>query len=1266
MTDNTPTAGTFPAPQHLGSALFLAIEPDEVERACGGTRQLHTARGGEVHTLTMEPSLATGSLDYSEANIARVVAAIVQCSAGVVYAPWPGERGDDHRTLAWVAREAVRRTGGDCQLAQYELDVPLLAPNRFIDVSGMLDEKLSRCSAANRLVVQALNRFRGVSLTAPVAAAEAFMVFSSSELAHAPETAQGAPLVGAGVRQRPLVSVLVRSAARPTLMQALASIESQTYPNIEVFVVNVTGRVHAPVASQRFPIEVLEPGRQLPRADALNPLLEAARGEWLIFLDDDDWLLANHIERLYDALARSPDYRVAYAGVACVDVDGAPLVDQLYDMPYDRERLLVSNYIPIHAVLFSRHIVALGCRADTRFTLYEDWDFWLQVSSHTPFLHVPGASAIYRYNTVDQSGARQLENTLAARELLLSKWFSRDPVAMSSAMAHAMVRDAKALAEYHNLSRDAQKSIGTLQCHIDEQNVALQRTRQTMVTLEAENAALGIELQEQLQEQRSNETWLNNALQQSQSETAQRQSEIAQILQSTSWRLTHPLRALVFRVRAIRKALLGQYANGERRQQSGGRIKRGIVRFIRAVYFVFPLPLRAKHWLRDRTFRAWTQLRHNAQNSQPAVSAIGDSTTHNFVNKLYSAGRLQWERSDYVPYTDQGLKPEELDLRCIAYYLPQFHPIPENDRWWGKGFTEWTNVTRALPQFIGHYQPKLPGDMGFYDLRVVDTMRKQAELARHYGLVGFCMYYYWFDGKRLLDLPQRQILDNPDLDFPFCLCWANENWTRRWDGQEADVLMAQRYSSEDDLSMIADLVPSFLDRRYIRIDGKPVFLVYRPSHLPKLSDTVQRWRQHCRENGVGELYLVAVESFELIDPHEFGFDATCEFPPHQANLQPVNDDVEFINTRFEGRVYDYTHMAKFFTGRPESKHVRMSGIATAWDNEARKPGKGNIFINTSPENYADWLGAAASRTVTCNSGDERVMFVNAWNEWAEGTYLEPDRRFGYAYLHATASVLRQFRKRDQTTESLLEASRVIFTKKASTAIVVHLFYRDLLDELCILVGNALDPVDVFLTVADDAPQDWVRELRTRLPDAYVLAVANRGRDILPFYQILPLLQQFGYDIACKLHSKKSPHREDGQNWRTVLWEGLFSRHAIAVAHKAFEREKTLGLLAPTNSLTDLAQLDIYTNNRPWLDRLLKQICPTRTTGDYRFRFPAGSMFWFRPSAMPVLSELSITEADFEVEVGQVDGTLAHALERLFAFGVRSRGYKVDDISCRKA
>ncbi len=1261
MTAYASPADIQPTSACAGPALFLTVHADDIEQACGGTRQLHVARGDTVSTLVMCLPDSASALDYSEANIARVVDAIAQGKAAVVYAPWPGEHAANQRTLAWVAREAVRRSNGNCTLAQYELHTPLLAPNRLVDISNELDAKLVRCAPADRGRVQSLNSFRGASLASPAAAAEAFACFTNSELARAPDVAHATPQMDIA-QQRPLVSVLVRSTARSTLAQALASIESQTYPNIEVLLINASGGAHAPVVGQRFPIQLLEPGRALSRAEALNPLLEAARGDWLLFLDDDDWLLANHIARLQDALAHNPGKLVAYAGVGCVDADGAPLPLPVYDTPFDRTQLLAGNYIPIHAVLFSRQMMALGCRADTALAMYEDWDFWLQASSHTPFLHVPGVSAIYRQNTADQSGAQQAEKTLAARERVLSKWLPREPVAMPAAIARAMVRDAQALAEYDAQVRTAQKNIETLQQQFEEQDETLQQTRQRLSELKSDNAALG----HQVEGHRIHETWLNTALQQSQSETSQRQSEIAQILQSTAWRLTYPLRAIVSRVRSVREAWRRPPANAARQGGFKWRAKQKLVRVMRTVYVALPLPLRAKVWLRDRLFGVWMRLNRGRQRAQSTDAAMDGNTTHNFVRKLYSTGRLQWERADYVPYTDQALTPEDLSLRCIAYYLPQFHPIPENDRWWGKGFTEWTNVTRALPQFIGHYQPKLPGDLGFYDLRVVDTMRKQAELARHYGLAGFCMYYYWFGGHRLLDLPQRQILENPDLDFPFCLCWANENWTRRWDGQEADVLMAQKYSPEDDIAMITDLSPSFADKRYIRIDGKPVFLVYQPTHLPTLRDTVQRWRQHCRENGVGELYLVAVESFKLIDPQEFGFDATCEFPPHQASLPPVNHEVEFINDRFEGRIYDYAHMAEFFTSRPEPKHVRMSGITTAWDNEARKPGKGNIFINTSPENYASWLEIAAARTATSNSGDERVLFVNAWNEWAEGTYLEPDRRFGYAYLHATANVLRQFRKKDLTTESLFESSRATFTKKSDTALVVHLFYRDLLDELCLLIGNAPGDADVFITVADDAPQDWVRELRARLPNAYLMAVPNRGRDILPFFRMLPLVQQFGYANACKLHSKKSPHRDDGQNWRASLWHGLYSRYGIAVANRAFESDKSLGLLAPANSLTDLSVLDIHTNNRPWLDRILQHVEPKRTAGDYKIRFPAGSMFWFRPSAMPLLADLGLTESDFEVELGQVDGTLAHALERLFGFGVKSRGYKVDDISFRKA
>ena len=247
----------------------------------------------------------------------------------------------------------------------------------------------------------------------------------------------------------------------------------------------------------------------------------------------------------------------------------------------------------------------------------------------------------------------------------------------------------------------------------------------------------------------------------------------------------------------------------------------------------------------------------------------------------------------------------DTSIRSIAFYLPQFHPFAENDRWWGKGFTEWSNVTRAQPNFAGHYQPHLPADLGFYDLRIAQVMEEQANLARRYGLGGFCFYYYWFAGKRLLELPIERMLDSGKPDFPFCLCWANENWTRRWDGQNDQVLMAQSHSEQDDEAVILDLIRFFRSPNYIRIDGRPLLVVYRVTLFPDFARTAALWREVCRREGIGEIYLSMVESFELIHdnfhPSKYGCDASVEFPPQQL-ADPIEPSGAIVNPDFKGGV----------------------------------------------------------------------------------------------------------------------------------------------------------------------------------------------------------------------------------------------------------------------------------------------------------------------------------------------------------------------------
>lgn len=355
------------------------------------------------------------------------------------------------------------------------------------------------------------------------------------------------------------------------------------------------------------------------------------------------------------------------------------------------------------------------------------------------------------------------------------------------------------------------------------------------------------------------------------------------------------------------------------------------------------------------------------------------------------------------------VKIDELNKpRVFAFYLPQFHAFPENDLWWGKGFTEWTNVTRAQPMFRGHYQPQLPADLGFYDLRIPGIMAAQADLARRYGIEGFCFYYYWFDGKRLLDAPLEAMLESGDPDFPFMLCWANENWSRRWDGQDHEVLMAQKHSPNDDHAVITDIMRYMRDSRYVRIDGKPILLVYRVDLFPDFVATAKRWRQACLNAGLGEIFLVAVESMQLgadgLNPARYGCDGSVQFPPH-GNPVPADMRGRDIVSGFKGQIYDYEASALAFVQKEPTDMPRFPGVMPAWDNTARRMERAAIFDGASPGAFQAWLEEALRQTHEHNAPEHRLVFINAWNEWAEGAQLEPDRLHGHARLEAVRNAL---------------------------------------------------------------------------------------------------------------------------------------------------------------------------------------------------------------------------------------------------------------------
>jgi lipopolysaccharide biosynthesis protein len=376
-----------------------------------------------------------------------------------------------------------------------------------------------------------------------------------------------------------------------------------------------------------------------------------------------------------------------------------------------------------------------------------------------------------------------------------------------------------------------------------------------------------------------------------------------------------------------------------------------------------------------------------------------------------------YEGYEFVP------PPSDPLVRLIAFYLPQFHAIPENDQWWGAGFTEWTNVTKAIPRFVGHYQPRLPGSLGFYDATRPEVLMQQAALAKQYGISGFCFHHYWFSGRRLLQRPLETLLANPSIDLPFCINWANESWTRRWDGEEKHVLLKQDYTEGDDLAFARSLEALFRDRRYIRINGRPLFLIYRPAQLPDPAGIVKRWRAHFTSIGLGNPYIATVQSQENKASQEYGMDAAVGFPPFWKAYEVAwQEGVKLLDPKYFGEVRRYEDLARAtIAGYQEDGHV-FPGVIPNWDNEARRPQRGTCFSGSTPAIYGRWLRAACATSLRKFSGDERLVFINAWNEWAEGAYLEPDQHFGHAYLAETRRVLTGL-KPNMSVESFDEAAR---------------------------------------------------------------------------------------------------------------------------------------------------------------------------------------------------------------------------------------------------
>ena len=623
-----------------------------------------------------------------------------------------------------------------------------------------------------------------------------------------------------------------------------------------------------------------------------------------------------------------------------------------------------------------------------------------------------------------------------------------------------------------------------------------------------------------------------------------------------------------------------------------------------------------------------------------------DEIDHNLLLELHAPVSVAGTGNGTFPEQFYPYQPREELRTCprvVAFYLPQFHPFAENDEWWGKGFTEWTNVTKAKAQYDGHHQPHLPIHLGFYDLRLRETMQEQAKLAAAFGIGGFAYYYYWFNGKTLMETPLDSMLLDKSVNMPFCLIWANESWTRRWNDAESTILVQQAHSLEDSRAFFLHVSKFFRDERYIRVDGKPVLAIYRKDLFDGMAEHIDEWRKLAVELGFPGVYLICVQTAQAWDPQADGFDAAMGFPPHCTVTPDISEATARLSPEFSGTIYDYESVVTDNVRSAPRAYKYLPAVMLSWDNTARRGMLATIFARFTLQRYAQWLAFNVFRVAKDDSlgDDEKIVFVNAWNEWAEGAHLEPDRKYGFGYLEATRGVLENLSVADKALVSPLYPAE----RHSEFAVIVHLHFESAFGDVCEGLDRlaSLAP-DLYFTVTSAA---LARKVGERYAGATIEVVENRGRDILPFVHVLGKISSLGYVAVCKVHGKVSAHLPDGPAWRNSLLQSLLKPDLADM----FTGDKTLGLVVPAGHLVQ-PNKDSMASNRRLVASVSQQMGIDRAPR----MFPAGSMFWFRPEAMARL--LAVQPEMFDVEKGLIDGTVPHAIERLFCAMCETDGYRV--------
>lgn len=581
---------------------------------------------------------------------------------------------------------------------------------------------------------------------------------------------------------------------------------------------------------------------------------------------------------------------------------------------------------------------------------------------------------------------------------------------------------------------------------------------------------------------------------------------------------------------------------------------------------------------------------------------------HNEIIYIDKSNKLS-EYEENLNFFD--LKPQ---IKAIALYLPQFHSIKENDKFWGKGFTEWTNVKKCKPLFKGHNQPRIPGDafgyLNYYDLTNIEVIKTQVKLAKSHGIYGFGIYYYWFSGKKLLKKPIELFIKYSNINFRFLLIWANENWTKKWDGKDKDIIIKQEYFPEDPKNFIKDIKKYVKDKRYIRIEGRPILGLYEPNKIPNLRQTIEIWRNKSVEYGIGEIFiLICINNNKTQDFEKLNlFNATYEFPPRNS----------FQNHRIPNkRTFIYTELLykSFYFNDSQINITKLPffrGIMLEWDNCPRM-NNCEIFEHYSPEQFYMFNKIIREWTYNHYKEELRFIFINAWNEWGEGSYLEPDNKYGYSSINSLSKAIFNI-------PYIYKYNIFTLNKTSSIAVIVQFCDENLIKEVLTKINNIPLIFDLYIYIDSKINVDNIKKYIQANSKAHYFEIISFNTY---FELILSCLYPFkdkarNYKYICNINCNNYNKTNNYEEWKNYIYNNLLGDSLIiSEILTEFENKDNLGLIFPEVYYKNLYQFgeDINEFELKYINIILRKLTSklyfTFQINDY----PEGNMFWAKVKAI---------------------------------------------------